>query len=343
MARKNIFGDEFHPMLYPNESVSYDVITKPYMVSYKMDGLRCVFKNGHMLSRSLKEIPNKQLQERFAHLKKMSIEHDEIYDGELYSDELTFQEITHFCMSDDLKSEELPESIKFYCFDLINGEAINDENKTEIASVRYEHIKEMEKLNIPFFIAVNQTLIEIPEEVENIFKTAVDAGFEGLIIKNPNSKYVYKRVTSKSGDGYKYKPYRTYDAQIIGVEQATKVDPTAERKVNELGYHKTSQKKDDRILIDKASAFLVRLGDKTLKVTLAMKDSEKEEVWKNRDKYTGKWIEFKGMDVRAKDVPRHPVHVRMRPDLDDPFTPAVLGPSDICPTQTVSIRLLYEE
>lgn len=342
MARKNIFGDEFHPMLYPNESVSYDVITKPYMVSYKMDGLRCVFKNGHMLSRSLKEIPNKQLQERFAQLKKMSIENNEIYDGELYSDDLTFQEITHFCMTDDLKSEELPESIKFYCFDFVKGEAINDENKTEIASIRYEHIEKMDKLNIPFFIAVNQTLIETPEEVENIFKIAVDSGFEGLIIKNPDSKYRYKRITSKSGDGYKYKPYRTYDAMIIGVEQATKVDPNAERKVNELGYHKTSQKKDDRILIDKASAFLVRLGDKTLKVTLAMTDEEKTEVWTDRDKYIGHWIEFKGMDVGAKDVPRHPVLLKFRQDLDDPFTPTTLKKSE-AGTNKPDYRLDYEE
>jgi len=43
---------------------------------------------------------------------------------------------------------------------------------------------------------------------------------------------------------------------------------------------------------------------------------KKEEVWKNKEKYIGRIIEYKGMLVGAKDVPRHPTFVRFREDKD---------------------------
>jgi len=110
------------------------------------------------------------------------------------------------------------------------------------------------------------------------------------------------------------KPFLTFDAKIVGVIQSTEVDPNVEKKINELGRSVTSKKVGDRILINKASAFEVEYEGKKLKVTLAMTDGEKEEVWVNRDKYIGRMIEYKGMMVGAKDVPRHPVMIRYRED-----------------------------
>jgi hypothetical protein len=45
-----------------------------------------------------------------------------------------------------------------------------------------------------------------------------------------------------------------------------------------------------------------------------MTDEEKMDVWKNQSKYLGRMIEYKGMLVGAKDLPRHPVYIRMRDD-----------------------------
>ena len=89
------------------------------------------------------------------------------------------------------------------------------------------------------------------------------------------------------------------------------------KTINELGRSVTSKRQGDRVLIEKASAFKVLYEGKELKVTLAMTDEEKEEVWKNQKKYIGRWIEYKGMLVGAKDVPRHPVFVRYRSDKDE--------------------------
>jgi len=323
MSRINNQGDLFSPMLFPNESVSYDQITKPMMASNKLDGMRCIFKNGKMLSRQFKEIQNKQLNERFQSLKEVTKDGKYIFDGELYSHELNFQEIMHYCRTDDLKDDPLPESINFYCFDVLyNMENTRPaiERYADLVDFHHDLIDKQATLNrwdFSHFIILEQRTVSTPEEVKQMFEEAIAAGFEGLILKAPDSEYKYGRISIASGDGAKFKPYQTFDAKIIGVEQATKVDPTVERKVGELGYHKTSQKKGDRILIEKASAFRVPYDGKEVKVSLGLSDSEKEEIWQNRDKYVGKWIEYSAMLVGAKDLPRHPVFKgRYRVDLE---------------------------
>jgi hypothetical protein len=112
------------------------------------------------------------------------------------------------------------------------------------------------------------------------------------------------------------KPFQTFDAKILDVIQATEVREGAEKKINELGRSVTSKKKDDRVLIEKASAFVVLYEEKELKVTIAMTDEEKTEVWSNKTKYIGRFIEYKGMLVGAKDLPRHPIFLRFRDDKE---------------------------
>ena len=163
---------------------------------------------------------------------------------------------------------------------------------------------------------VRHIKVDSAKRVEEVFQIELDNGYEGLILRDPNANYKFGRGTLKEGIIYKVKPFVTFDAQIIGVVQSTEVREGAEKKTNELGRSVTSKKKDDRVLIEKASAFNVLYEGKELKVTLAMDDSEKEEVWKNRQFYIGEIIEYKGMLVGSKDVPRHPIFLRFRTDKD---------------------------
>ena len=164
---------------------------------------------------------------------------------------------------------------------------------------------------------VEHKIVNNKKEIENLFEIALKDGYEGLILRNPKGKYKYGRGTLKEGLIYKVKPFLTFDSKITGVVQATKVDPNAEKKTNELGRSVTSKKKDDRILIEKASAFDVQYEGQGLKVVLAMTDEEKEEIWANKESYIGRWIEYKGMLIGAKDVPRHPVMIRFREDKNE--------------------------
>jgi len=304
----------FKPMLFPNDNVDSSIVTKPMLASTKLDGIRCIFKDGEMISRSLKQIVNKQLQERFEHLKKYSKENGVILDGEIYSHKMTFQEITHFVMTQDLdkKGEVLPEHLKFYCFD-----CVYDEDYVKEFSERYEDILKISEEGHDYFMLVEQFGVDSPKEVDELFDDVIRSGYEGIMLKDPESPYKLGRATLKQGMGYKVKPFITFDAKVIGVVQATVVREGAERKTNELGRSVTSKKKADRVLIEKASAFWVNYDNgHKLKIPLAMTDSEKEEIWENREKQIGRWIEYKAMLVGAKDVPRIPIFIRFRDDKE---------------------------
>lgn len=295
----------FKPMLFPNETVAMEDIKFPVMVSNKLDGVRCLFVRGEMLSRSMKPFKNKLLNRKFEFLCDLSAKRDLVIDGELYLHGMSFQDIIHYTMKEDTPDNPL----EFHCFDVVRcGEP------PETAISRYDWCKQLTFM--PGVQVVSQTIAYGPDYLREAFTKALDDGFEGLILKGPYSYYKNGRVTVKSGDGYKFKPYRTFDAKITGVEQSTEVNEGSERTLDAFGRSVTSKKKGDRHLVEKASAFWVEYEGKPLKVTLAMTDPEKEATWEVRSECIGKWIEYKAMLVGAKDVPRHPVFVRFREDKE---------------------------
>ena len=294
----------FKPMLAPNEKIDISTLKYPLLASYKLDGIRCLFKDGQMYSRSLKQFPNIKIRERFAYLSKISKDKNIILDGELLSKSLTFNELSGLTRQ---LAKELPEDLFFYCFDAIHQEDFLMSFRTRTTF--------LETLDISAYMStLKQWSIFKLEEIEPLYENSLAWGCDGLILRDPNGRYKFGRGTIKEGLIYKMKPFMTFDAKIIGIIQATEVREGAEKKINELGRSVTSKKKDDRILIEKAAAFVVMYEGKELKVTIAMTDEEKEEVWKNQKKYLGRMIEYKGMLVGAKDLPRHPVYVRMRDD-----------------------------
>ena len=320
---------QFKPMLATDATDHLEELKFPKYASTKLDGIRVLFiPELGMVSRSLKQIPNKQLQMKFGFMTALAKADDMVYDGEIYCHGRTFQEITRACMTKDFtdsktntklsKSLAIPElmvprywyelidDMEFHCFECVH---IPDANGT------FQHRRfDIRDLNFDKVVSVNQHQVENSNEVKELFTKKLDEGYEGLILRSSESPYKFGRSTLKEEYMLKVKPFETFDAKIIDVVQATEVDPTAKKTINELGRSVTSKKKDDRMLIPMASAFTVGYQNNTVKVTLAMTDKEKEEVWLYRDSYIGRMIEYKGMLIGAKNVPRHPVFVRFRED-----------------------------
>lgn len=311
---------KFKPMLAPNESVDLSKIKYPILGSFKMDGVRMIFDVGRMFSRSLKEIPNIQIHERYNDLKELTNRLGIKLDGEFYSHVSTFQMIQAYTRTENWNDNKVikkygkvlspPDDFGFYCFDMLK----DDVNVP--FSDRCNMLKEL-SVNCSLINIVEQFELNNEAEVKDLFKTALNKGYEGLILKSGEGHYKFGRGTINEGLIYKVKLFKTFDAKIIDVMQATKVRDGAEKKVNELGRSVTSKKKGDRIPIDRAACFKVLFERNELDVVIAMKNDEKDEIWKNRVKYIGKWIEYKAMEIGAKDVPRHPVMVRFREDLDN--------------------------
>jgi DNA ligase-1 len=264
--------------------------------------------NGEMYSRALKQFPNIQLKKRFRYLADLSKEKNIILDGELLAKSLTFNELSGLIRQLD---KPLPEDLFFYCFDAVHQEDFLMSFRTRSTFL------ETLNINFKYFKIVTQWAVNNVPEIYSLYENALAWGCDGLILRSLNGKYKFGRGTIKEGLIYKMKPFQTFDAKITDVIQATEVREGAEKKINELGRSVTSKKLADRVLIEKASAFTVTYKGKELKVVIAMTDEEKEEVWKNRDKYIGRFIEYKGMLVGAKDLPRHPVFLRFRDDKEN--------------------------
>jgi DNA ligase 1 len=303
----------FKPLLAPNEQIDLAILQYPLLGSRKLDGIRCIFKDGEMITRNLKHFPNIKLRQNFEPLKKYSYDNNIILDGELLAESLTFNELSGLCRQLD---KELPKDLYFYCFDMIKDSMFNIP-----FNVRTKELQNMffkgNFASYPMKV-LEQRLYKTMEEIEIDFKITIENGnCDGLILRNPSSKYKFGRATLKENIIYKLKQYQTFDAQIYGIVQATKVRDGVETTINELGRSVTSKKQADRRLIEKASAFeVLYTNGQVLKVTLAMTDEEKEEIWKNQKSYLGKTIEYKGMLIGAKDLPRHPVFLRYRNDKD---------------------------
>jgi DNA ligase-1 len=294
----------FRPMLFPNDPVSVHDIKGPYLMSTKLDGIRCLFIDGKMLSRKFKPIRNVYLQKKFQHMKEMSKSGLTI-DGELYGP-YNFPDIAGYVMSMD---KWCPDDLLFYCFEILpeDERAMNAENRSAL----YHQLV----AGSPGTDCLAQYHVEGSEEILSKYDLFVKLGFEGAILKRPNSIYKFGRITTHSGDGYKLKPMMTFDAIVLGVEQATQALPDSQRTLDPFGKSHTSHKQDDRELVEKAASFIVDYNGYSSKVSLAMTDEQKVEVWKNQKDYVGRRIEYKGMLVGSKDRVRHPVFLRFRDDL----------------------------
>jgi DNA ligase-1 len=298
---KSVGGLRFKPMLCPNEKVDLSSINYPLLASTKLDGIRCIFMDGRMVSRTLKEIPNKQLQEKMQKLKDYSREHKVILDGEIYGIGMKFQAIMHFVMTEDLESEELPDGLKFFCFDAIPN------NPEESFISRSNFIKNLKLDNL---VVVKQYEVYSKEDVEAMFNVALDGGYEGLVLKSLTGNYKFGRATIKSGDAYKVKPFLTFDGKIIGVEE--RFENTSDSYTDELGHSKKHDLKYCKKSTGIAGVFVVMCDGREEKVVITGEEAFRREVWENQNNYIGKWIAFKGMVVGSKDKLRHTVFIRMR-------------------------------
>jgi len=319
----------FKPLLCPNDEIDLNSLSYPLLASTKMDGCRLLFKQGKIVTRSLKPLPNIQLNQKFEYIRKYSEKNNLILDGELFSPGVPFQFIVSCFMTEDYNAkqsikkwtelcqehdyfitrEEVFSKLMFYCFDII----ANEDNTFPFRG-RWPTCHTLAKHFPDIMVGVNQRLVINKKEVESYFEEVLKDGFEGLILRNPESLYKFGRATIKENIAYKLKPWATIDSKIIGFIQATQVNEDAEKTVNELGRSRTSKRQEDRHTIDKAQAFVVDFNGKELSVPIAMPDEKKEYIWQHQDEYLNKYVEYKYMTVGMKDLPRIPKMIRMRED-----------------------------
>lgn len=215
-----VLGDKFIPkfkvMLAPNKLPNImNEVPFPCYIQPKLDGFRCIYHpDKGLVSRNGKTIPNKNLNK---HFKELFAVKGYVLDGELYSHKVGFNEIQSLLTTED---KVIPKGLKFTVFDAMPKDMW--ENKSCGASYE-ERIKLVREI-VYSMVAVPSKVIDIvndtvesAQEVKGTYKKYLNDGYEGVIIRSINGKYLWKRATIKSGEILKLKPFSSIDVKITSV------------------------------------------------------------------------------------------------------------------------------
>ena len=118
---------------------------------------------------------------------------------------------------------------------------------------------------------VNLSTPEGQKNLQDFNREAIDSGYEGIMIKNPNAPYECKRRTH----WLKIKPWITVDLEIIGYEQGN-ADKKYEKTLGNLlcrGY-------DNGKLIETSVGY-------------GFSDERRDELWASRETLIGQIVEIK--------------------------------------------------
>ena len=294
---------EFKPMLAPHEIPKLSDISYPVLASKKLDGIRAVKKDGLLLSRNLKPIPNTFTQSLFASIPNG-------IDGELIlgpPNTDPYRRTVSAVMSEDGEPD-----VNLHVFDdfLVPGDFTD----------RYTEVKRILGVGRGFanVVLVEQQLCSCAADLEYFEERCVEDGYEGAMVRSLDGPYKQGRATLKQGWLMKLKRFEDYEAVIIGIQE--RMHNGNDAKKNALGQTERSSHKAGMIGKGDLGKFNVRDLKTGVEfdcgVGVGLDDTLRAEIWDHQKKYLGKIIKYKFFPEGSKDKPRFPVFLGFRDKRD---------------------------
>lgn len=280
----------------PNlEDIKYPVIATP-----KFDGIRCLIIGGRALTRTLKPIHNDYIRSFLeAHC-------PDGFDGEIIVPG-SFNDVQSSVMTKDGKP-----SFKYVVFDFVQG------------SLEKEYINRLQDLdnimtcnNSSNIEMASVSFIKSKDSLNEIIVKHQEQGYEGTMIRTPDSPYKCGRATLKEGYLTAIKPFEDGEAEVIGfVEQ---MQNNNEVTTDLLGRSERSSHKANKVPKGTLGAFVVRKPDGVefeLGTGKGLTKALRQEIWDNKDAYLGKYVHYRFQAYGSKDAPRIPIWYGFRDKLD---------------------------
>jgi len=179
-------------------------------VQPKLDGNRCLVnvETGKAYSRSRKEIVSvPHIGEEVKRI--FSGSGIEWVDGELYSHEISFNDIQSYVRKKKDVDFEATKVISLSVFDFVDKAPFIE---------RSEKLKEIFEKNEVTFLELVQTYKIRKEDLQAAHNRFVEQGYEGLMIRKPNSAYEQKRSMGL----FKYKNFFDDEFEVVGFEAQEK-------------------------------------------------------------------------------------------------------------------------
>lgn len=255
----------------------------------KLDGLRCISFRDKKIN---KIILTSRKGLHFSFYDHIRNELDKVFnnnilkdrdlylDGELYTDKLSFQTLSGLIRTKKLpnKKDKLNEFLtnmklmEYHIYDLFD---LNDMTMTY--KTRYQLISQLlDKKGFKHLKMVETDIVNTAQDIKDNMTKYLNMGYEGLMLRNINSVYQFKRTK----DLQKYKYFIDDEFEIIGYEEATGTH---------VGTVKWICKTKD---------------DKKFKVYPEGTLEYRTKLLKNADKYIGKMLTVKYFEYTDEGVPR---------------------------------------
>jgi len=282
--------------------VDFNKLRYPIFTQPKLDGIRVIIKDGVVYSRSLKPIANKHVQSLFGHLHGA--------DGELIVGDVTAQDVFQKTTSGVMSKEGEPD-VTLYAFDMWNQTGKTYESRyNTLLEVIYQQ---------PQVYDVPYSTIHTQKELLVYADTQISAGYEGIMLRNPNTTYKHGRATNNTQELLKYKLFEDSEFECVGVEEL--MHNENELKLDELGYAERSSCKEGLKPSGMLGALILKWKDnETFKTGTGFTEQQRKDIFAEKDSdnsIIGKLVKVKYQSSGMKDKPRFPsfVGVRSREDM----------------------------
>jgi len=277
---------KFKPMLASDADL--DSLKFPLIASPKLDGVRATFQNGTLLTRSLKPIPNRAVNELFRSEHALD---GELIVGHAYSPTV-FRDTMKVVMSHDAPIDGLT----FRVFDLVTIGPFKERFTRACDLCDYERIT-----------PVPHTTVDCMEELMKMERDYLAVGYEGLMLRDIHGPYKHGRATTREGTLLKLKRHNTAEAIVIGFEE--QLHNANELKTDALGYAERSSHKANMVPLGTLGALIVKDVNTLIQfnVGTGFTAEERQTIWDNRPAYEGKVLTYESLLIGVKEKPRHPV------------------------------------
>lgn len=270
----------------------------PCIASPKLDGVRALVRDGVVLSRSLKPIPNRHVQLLFGRPELEGL------DGELIFGDPTHPEVYRNTVSAVMSIEGQPD-VSFYVFDKWNRDYPYSE-------VWHHLVYHMSTVLIP----VVGREINSMEELDDCEALYLANGYEGVMLRDPQSPYKFGRSTAKEGYLLKLKRFADSEAEIIGFEEL--MHNTNEATINETGHTERSTKQEGLLPAGMLGALVVRdiVTGVEFKIGTGFTAEERLKFWNLRATLKGALVKYQYFPTGSKEKPRFPSFQGFRHRID---------------------------
>jgi DNA ligase 1 len=292
----------------------------PALFSPKLDGIRATVQNGKLYSRSLKLIPNLEMQKLWGRAELNGL------DGEIIVGAPTAEDCFNRTTSVVMSRGKAAEGAVFYVFD-----------RCLLDTAFYLRLEDAyDAQDCDPYIGSNRVVCLTHEELKSAKELAkyeakqLKLGYEGVMRRSIDGKYKHGRSTIKEGGLIAIKRFVDAEAVVLGTYEQQ--ENTNEKTVNELGRSKRSSHKAGKVGKGTLGGFTVcMINDArcTFNLTNVSKDKQfnigtgvgltdavRAELWVERNKLPGKIVKFRYQKVGTKDAPRLPVFLGFRSEKD---------------------------